>query len=215
MRELEYVIEYIFFPSSLLSGSILALCFTSVMLPILWRVYQKEYSFTKKEKMITFLLSFLFMMVCTVAPHIHLPILIGSLLAFHFMVDRKYMELPDGVNLFIALFAIYQIIMNWIHFGFMRSGILSGVIMFAIFLLLGFVGPMGGGDIKLMGAIGLYFTLWDLPSIFLYGFLIGSLQGIGLMIEHRRGRGIIFPFGPALILGILTTIWLKGGMIYV
>lgn len=200
----------IFFPTNLLSGMILSLVFTTLTLCFLWKIYKKKYSFTRKEKTVTFLLSFLFMVAGTVIPFNLFPIIVWGLLAFQFMVDRKYMDLPDGVNLAIAVLAIYPIAVNGMEEGFLQSGMVTGILLFLIFLVLALLGPMGGGDIKLMGAIGLYFNLWDIPNLLLYGFLIGTIQGVGLMIVHKQGKDTLFAFGPALILGVLTTVWLKG-----
>lgn len=209
------LLESILFPSSLLNGFILAIFFTTITLYILWKIYEKNYQFTRKEKITTFLLSFLFMVVGVVAINHYIPIIVWALLAFQFTTDRKYMELPDGVNLTIALFSIFSIIHNWGDYGFLQSGIVTGIILFLFFLLLSFLGQMGGGDIKMMGAIGLYFTLWEIPALLVYCFLIGAIHGIGIMIAERKVEDVVFAFGPALILGVLTTAWLQGGMAHV
>lgn len=209
------VILWILFPSSALEGFILSVVCSLGALLFLWKRYEDKYSFNGKEKLITFTLSLLFMMVGTVLSGGWIPIITWSLYAFHFMVDRKYMELPDGVTLWIAIFSIFSILMTWERAGFLQAGILSGIILFTIFLLLAYVGPMGGGDIKLMGATGLYFTLMDLPSLLFYGFLIGAVQGIGLILFKKEKINAVFAFGPALILGILATVYFKGGMFHV
>lgn len=208
MMKIKEFIEFTLFPSSLLSGSILAIFFSSTTLLILWKAYEKEYQFTNKEKVITFVLSFFFMMVGIISTNHFIPIIVWALLAFHFATDRKYMELPDGVNIIIAVFSVFSIVSNWNEQGFLQSGIITGIVLFAIFLFFSLLGPMGGGDIKLMGSIGLYFTLWDIPTLLLYGFLIGSIQGIGIMIIERKVKDTVFAFGPALILSVLTTVWL-------
>lgn len=208
-------LHYLFFSSSITSSVFLSFIMSLILLLVLLKLYKRSYQFTNKEKVITFILSFLFMMVGALIPNHFIPNIVWGLLAFHFVVDRKYMELPDGVTLTIALLSIPSIILQWKIVGFVQSGILTGVILFSIFLLLAFIGPMGGGDIKLMGAIGLYFSLWDIMSLLLFGFLIGTIQAISLMIFKRQSKDTLIAFGPALILGVLTTVFINGGGLYV
>lgn len=209
------LIQRVLYPSTALEGIILSLIFSSIILPILWKTYGQRYSFTSKEKLLTFILSFLFMITGTVIADEVVPIIVWGLLAYHFMVDKKYMELPDGVTLLIAIISLVPLIMFWDTLSLLNNGVITGIILFAIFLALAFMGPMGGGDIKLMGAIGLYFSLYDISTLVFFGFLIGSIQGIVLVIIHKQKKDAIFAFGPALILGILITTCLKGGMFYV
>lgn len=53
---------------------------------------------------------------------------------------------------------------------------------------------MGGGDIKLLFVLGLYF---DLPCCFLM-VLLACILGIVLAMSLGAKKGIAFPFGPAL-----------------
>lgn len=208
MIEIKEWLFHILFPSSLLQGFILAIFFSTVTLQILWKVYENDYQYTKKEKVTTFILSFLFMMVGIVTTNHLIPIVVWALLAFHFATDRKYMELPNGVNLAIALLSVFSIVHHWKEYSFLQSGIVTGFLLFLIFLLFSFIGSMGGGDIKMMGAIGFYFTLWEIPALILYGFLIGAIQGVGILIAERKVKNVVYAFGPALILGTIMTIWI-------
>lgn len=63
-------------------------------------------------------------------------------------------------------------------------GLLTGLIPFAILVMLG---GLGGGDMKLMGAIGAWGAHWRivLDTTF-YAVFAGALIAIVLMIKHKR-----------------------------
>jgi len=214
--ELPTYLNELFFPSDIQQGIFLSILYSLLALTVLWKVYNHKYAFTRKEKILTFTLSFLFMFSSTLVAQESIPLMIWGILAYQFSVDRKYMELTDGGNLTIALVGSVFVLLKWMEVGFLQSGLLTGILMFLFFLLLALMGPMGGGDIKMMGAIGLFFTLWDIVPILLYGFLIGAAQGVCLMLTQKKGKDAEFAFGPALILGVWLFTWIsKGGMFYV
>lgn len=187
------------------------LLFITILLLVgVGRFYQPHYTLTKKEKGWILALTLLWGSVDFFVMQSMIPFWVWGLLAYQFVIDRKYMELPDGVNGLIALSAIPSIIVKTQQIGWLDNGVLTGVILFLFFFLLAIIGPMGGGDIKMMGAIGLYFSMGDVLPLLLFGFLIGSLQGIFLILVKKQKKDALFAFGPALILGVLVTIWMKG-----
>ena len=68
---------------------------------------------------------------------------------------------------------------------------------------------MGGGDIKLMFALGLYFD-WPRQLLTL---LVGCLLGLVWAAAGRRGRGTAIPFGPFLALGAAATLCFGGPVV--
>ena len=63
-------------------------------------------------------------------------------------------------------------------------GLLCGLIPFAILVMLG---GLGGGDMKLMGAIGAWSAHWRIVlDTTVYALLVGALIAIVLMIKHKR-----------------------------
>lgn len=65
-------------------------------------------------------------------------------------------------------------------------GLLCGLIPFAILVMLG---GLGGGDMKLMGAIGAFSAHWRIVlDTTIYALLAGALIAIVLIIQHRRVR---------------------------
>ncbi|MFY9399660.1 MAG: prepilin peptidase [Desulfomonilia bacterium] len=72
---------------------------------------------------------------------------------------------------------------------------------------------MGGGDVKLLGMIGV-FTGWQgvLFTIFM-GSLLGSLVGIPWALSRKKGMQAAIPFGPFLALGALIYVFFGGMLI--
>lgn len=67
---------------------------------------------------------------------------------------------------------------------------------------------MGGGDFKLLGALGAWMGWTMLPAIILMSSVVGSVVGIALMIVNRRGLDLKIPFGPYLAAaGLLTFLY--------
>jgi prepilin peptidase CpaA len=63
-------------------------------------------------------------------------------------------------------------------------GLLCGLIPFAILVMLG---GLGGGDMKLMGAIGAWSASWRIVlDTTVYALLAGALIAIVLMVQHKR-----------------------------
>ena len=121
----------------------------------------------------------------------------------HFFIDLDFQILPDGITLYLALlFVVYA------GFSYASSHwVLGGVVGFSIpyfitwlfYKLRGKIG-MGGGDIKLYGALGIYLGVQQiLMAIFLSCFL-GSLWGLILMACKRVKRETPIAFGPFIII---------------
>jgi leader peptidase (prepilin peptidase)/N-methyltransferase len=57
---------------------------------------------------------------------------------------------------------------------------------------------MGGGDFKLLGALGAWFGWQMLPAIILLSSAVGAVVGIAMMLFAGHGRETRIPFGPYL-----------------
>lgn len=80
---------------------------------------------------------------------------------------------------------------------------LGGGILFLLAIV--WRGGMGGGDIKLMAALGLFLGPFVLFDLFV-GVLLGSIAGIYLMAARGRSRKDLIPFGPFLVVGAYATL---------
>jgi leader peptidase (prepilin peptidase)/N-methyltransferase len=90
-----------------------------------------------------------------------------------------------------------------------------------IFLLITLIGgliagkeAMGLGDVKLMGALGLYFGIVNITIISVLAFLIGAIVSILIIIARKNRDDGYIPFGPFIVLATLTTIFIPTSILY-
>ncbi len=84
------------------------------------------------------------------------------------------------------------------------GGLLGGGVMLAIAVVTR--GGMGGGDIKFLAALGLWFG-WQLTLLTLFlSFVIGGAGGAVLLLLRLRGRKDFIPFGPFIAAGAFVAL---------
>ncbi len=131
------------------------------------------------------------------------------------IIDYKLQIIPNRLNL--TMFEIGIIFM--FIYGFSNVAISINMLlgMFAgagIFLLITLLGglvygkeAMGLGDVKLMGALGLYFGLSNIIVIALISFLIGAILSIILLATKIKKTDEYIPFGPFIVIGTFIAIF--------
>lgn len=71
------------------------------------------------------------------------------------------------------------------------------------------IGPLGAGDVRLAGALGLALAWHSWPTL-IYGNLLGlalaAIAGLAIMALRHHGRHTQLPLGPALIAGALIAL---------
>jgi prepilin peptidase CpaA len=81
--------------------------------------------------------------------------------------------------------------------------------VFALFVLAFAAGWMGGGDVKLIGALALWFPLQQLLWMLVAMSLAGGVVTLALAIEHRLRRkpgALEIPYGVAIALAALLAL---------
>lgn len=66
---------------------------------------------------------------------------------------------------------------------------------------------MGFGDVKLMGALGLYFGLSNIIIITLVSFLIGAVLSVILLLTKIKKTDEYIPFGPFIVIATFISIY--------
>ena len=93
----------------------------------------------------------------------------------------------------------------------MVLGMLVGAGIFLAITLIGALvygkEAMGFGDVKLMGALGIYFGLSNIIVITLLSFLIGAILSIVLLATKIKKMDEYIPFGPFIVLGTFISIF--------
>ena len=128
----------------------------------------------------------------------------------HFFVDLDFQILPDGVNLYLAiLFLAYSLFFHsWAHWlwgGIIGFGI-PYTITWLFYKLRGKIG-MGGGDIKLYGALGLYLGPREIVMTIFLSCLLGATIGLLLILCKMANRQTPIAFGPYIILAAVFQIF--------
>ena len=143
-------------------------------------------------------------------------VLLTPMLLSTFVIDYKKQIIPNRLNL--AMFEIGATI-TFIY-GFsnvaiaidMLLGMITGVTIFAIIALIGalFYGKdaMGLGDIKFIGALGLYVGFTNIITISMMAFLIGAIFGVILIILKRKKSDEYMSFGPFIVIATFISIFI-------
>lgn len=149
-------------------------------------------------------------------------ILLLPMLECAFIVDLKEQIIPNRLNL--LMFEIGLVIL-FLH-GFtninislnMLLGMVAGAGIFMLITLLGGLvagkEAMGMGDVKLMGALGLYFGLQNIVVIAVLSFLIGAIISIIYMIIKRKNANTYIPFGPFIVVSSIITIFVPFSILF-
>ncbi len=132
-----------------------------------------------------------------------------------FVIDYKLQIIPNRLNLTIfevgIVFAFLYGLSNVAITINMLLGMLAGGGIFLLITLVGglFYGKeaMGFGDVKLMGALGLYFGLSNIITITLMSFLIGAILSIFLLITKIKKTDEYIPFGPFIVIATFISIY--------
>ncbi|OGO77575.1 MAG: peptidase A24 [Clostridiales bacterium GWB2_37_7] len=130
-----------------------------------------------------------------------------SLLIIITLVDLERQEIPDELILFglVAglIFNIYNIKTD------MVPGIIGFILGGGSFLIIAMLtnGAMGGGDIKLMAVLGLFFGWKLIILIALLAFIIGAVLSLILIAAKIKTRKDYIPFGPFIAIASLIVIF--------
>ncbi len=140
-----------------------------------------------------------------------LTMALASALIVIAVIDWRTYEIPFGLNVFIAVLGLADIVCKLINRDFW--GIIDnliGAVSVSVFLLaLYFLTKgrgIGGGDIKLMAAAGLFLGWKNIILAFVIGCILGS--AIHLIRMRVSKADHVLAFGPYLAGGILiASLW--------
>ncbi len=122
-------------------------------------------------------------------------------------VDIDTMEIPNGFVIAILICGILSMLffpelsLSSRAIGIFSISVPLALITFAV------PGAFGGGDIKLMAALGIFLG-WKLSIVaFFLAVLTGGSYGIYLLASRKKGRKEHFAFGPFLCVGTAVSIF--------
>ena len=142
-------------------------------------------------------------------------LILTPMLLSAFVIDYKLQIIPNRLNL--TMFEIGLVIaflygLSDVAIAInMALGMLAGGGIFLLITLIGGViygkEAMGFGDVKLMGALGLYFGLSNIIAITLVSFLIGAILSVILLATKIKKMDEYIPFGPFIVIGTFISIF--------
>lgn len=129
--------------------------------------------------------------------------LILWLLLFISISDVLYKIIPDQIVIVIAVSAV-GFIPFWSHY---LTGFIGGIIGLALMLMPEIIGRItlgqsviGGGDIKLMTALGLCFGPVGIISIFITSYILSGLHIVYLLVRRKIKRKDYVAMAPYIAL---------------
>lgn len=126
------------------------------------------------------------------------------------MIDYDLQIIPDGLTLILGILGLVYlaavIVPNEGFPALIPRGI-GFILGGGLFLLIAVVsnGGMGGGDIKLMAVLGLWFGWKHLLLLIMLSFISGALISVALLAFKIKGRKEAIPFGPFIALAAYLT----------
>ena len=139
-----------------------------------------------------------------------------------FTIDYRLTIIPNRLSLTmfeigLAFAFLYGLSNVAITINMLLGMLVGGGIFLAITLLGGlFYGKeaMGLGDVKLMGALGLYFGMIGIAVISVLSFAIGGIISIIILIARKNREDGYIPFGPFIVLATTTAMFVPIDTLY-
>lgn len=131
--------------------------------------------------------------------------LLAAMLAWIAVMDVRTYTISDRLNLAVALLAPAYWWSAGVPFwpdAAIRIGV--GVLVFLLFAGAFYLNAMGGGDVKLAGALALWFTPYETLQLIVVMSLVGGMLTLAVVGIHRarknEGRPEV-PYGVAIAAG--------------
>lgn len=146
------------------------------------------------------------------------PMLISA-----FIVDYKIQIIPNRLNFtMFEVGIIFAFIFGIQNLNLAKDMFLGMITGGGIFLLITLIGgliagkeAMGLGDIKLMGALGLFFGWYKILIISVLAFLIGAIISIIVLIVRKNREDGYIPFGPFIVVATFITIFVPTNLLFI
>lgn len=100
---------------------------------------------------------------------------------------RRLIEnwLTGGIALTAPLLWVAQGYNLWPDIGIQ---VLLALALFLFFLIFFALGAMGGGDVKLIAALGLWFPIGSMMNLLVIMSILGGILTLAMLIHHRMTR---------------------------
>ena len=138
-----------------------------------------------------------------------------------FVIDYQKQIIPNRLNLTLfEIGLVFTFIYGFTNYNLAINMLLGALVGGGIFLLITLIGgliagkeAMGFGDVKLMGALGLYFGAMNIGIVAILSFLIGAILSILLIAFKIKKTSDYIPFGPFIVIAAFIMIFVPFGNI--
>ena len=122
------------------------------------------------------------------------------------LIDYRFQFIFD--DSLLPLLVVGIVATPWLPFSIWQR-LAAGAGAFVVLAALAILGrgALGGGDVKMMAALGLWFGVNGIITTASVGFIIGGIAAIVMLLFKVHGRKDFFAFGPFLIIGAVVA-WL-------
>lgn len=151
-------------------------------------------------------------------------LILVPMLLLTFSIDIKHRIIPNRLNLTIfetglVLSFIYGVTNVNMAKDYIL-GMFTGVIIFVAITILGWIASgkesMGLGDIKFMGAIGLFYGMSGIAEVSVLSFIIAAIICVFVIIIRLvlKKKDEYVPFGPFLATSALICMFIPAGYVF-
>lgn len=149
-----------------------------------------------------------------------IPMLVSA-----FFVDLKHRIIPNRLNfIMFEIGLIFTFIYGINNINIAKDMLLGMVAGVGIFLSITILGgliagkeAMGLGDVKLMGALGLYFGVSSIAEISLLAFFLAAICSVLILfvrIVILKIKDEYIPFGPFLVFSAMACIFIPKNIVF-
>lgn len=143
--------------------------------------------------------------------------LLTPMLLSAFVIDYRLQIIPNRLNLAMFEVGIVIAFLYGISNVAITIDLLLGMLLGAgIFLAITVIGSLiygketlGLGDVKLMGALGLFFGWLNMILISVMAFLFAAVVSIVILIAKRKKFNEYIPFGPFIVAASMIPIFIS------
>ena len=123
------------------------------------------------------------------------------------LIDYRFQFIFD--DSLVPLLVVGLAATPWLPFSIWQR-LAAGAGAFVVLAALAILGrgALGGGDVKMMAALGLWFGVNGIITTACIGFIVGGVAAVVFLLLKIHGRKDFFAFGPFLIIGAVVA-WLS------
>lgn len=147
--------------------------------------------------------------------------IVALMLVVCMFADIKAQIIPNEVNfvgfLIGLCYAYYKFYVDVLLGLDLLAGTFTGALIFLLIAAFAIVvykkEGMGGGDIKLMGMLGLFFGFANIIQIFILSFVIGAIGSITMLATKIKKWDEYIAFGPFIVIAAYITMFVPASIL--